>query len=264
MASLMIKCSEKASSKGGVLQAESRQKNSGKKSVQGALLALSLVALGGCKLNVSVSGEGLVTSDNGKIECPGKCKASLKRGKEITLTAAAAEGSYFAGWQGCHEVNETLCTVVGSTSNRRVTASFASDAVLEEAKLSNDLKNCLIDQKYDLQEKTSAVTSLSCDGTIVDFGGNFDPAGVNLLASLTELEIRNTTLDSLRLISSLSNLKTLKLVNLGLSDVSELLKLPVGNLKTLDLQENPSLDCITVGALRERFGYSNVYASLCN
>lgn len=217
-----------------------------------ALLAVSLVVLGGCRLTVDVSGEGTVTSDNGKINCPADCKAKLKRGKEITLTATATLGSYFAGWKGCQESSGADCIVVGGTNNRRVSAAFNEDKTLEESGLSADLKNCASDNDIDLTNKLSSVTELDCDAST---SASFSVEGVGELANLATLLISDVGggIDSLADLADLNNLVTLKLLNVGLEDATALLDLNEAKLSTLDLSRNPSLSCDDLTSLKEKF-----------
>jgi hypothetical protein len=45
-------------------------------------------------------GTGVVSSDDGRIRCPGDCSAVYDPGTVVTLSATASEGSMFAGWAG--------------------------------------------------------------------------------------------------------------------------------------------------------------------
>ncbi|HEY1017316.1 MAG TPA: LamG-like jellyroll fold domain-containing protein, partial [Herpetosiphonaceae bacterium] len=83
-------------------------------------MAVLTVTLGG-------NGGGLVTSDQGGLNCGAICSVSIQLGTTTTLTAAADAGSIFAGWSGggCPENNPaaTTCTLTMSQS-RTVTATF--------------------------------------------------------------------------------------------------------------------------------------------
>jgi hypothetical protein len=46
------------------------------------------------------TGAGTVTSNDGRINCGSTCSATYNAGTSVTLTAAAATGSVFAGWGG--------------------------------------------------------------------------------------------------------------------------------------------------------------------
>ena len=76
-------------------------------------------------LNVTVSGagSGTVTSSPSGIRCPSNCSASYDTGTEVTLTAAPASGSTFAGWSGdCGGTSQTAS--VAMESPRSCTATF--------------------------------------------------------------------------------------------------------------------------------------------
>ncbi|HTM20670.1 MAG TPA: hypothetical protein VL172_09190, partial [Kofleriaceae bacterium] len=57
------------------------------------------------------TGSGTVTSSPAGIACPGDCTQSYTHGTSVTLTAAAAAGSSFAGWTGCDSSSGATCTV---------------------------------------------------------------------------------------------------------------------------------------------------------
>lgn len=230
-----------------------------------ALLALSLVMLGGCRLTVDVSGEGTVTSDNGKINCPADCKAKLKKGKEIILTATPATGSYFASWNGCDEESTAGCIVVGKANNRRVSVVFSEDKTLEESGLSQDLRDCATTSPNDiaLTDKLSSVTELECEAAT---SGSFSVEGVDELAKLKSLIITDVGggIESLADIAKLTDLATLKLTNVGLGDnVEVLLDLDKAKLSTLDLSDNPGLTCDDLTALQNKFTDATISPSSC-
>ncbi|HXY39528.1 MAG TPA: hypothetical protein VEQ10_07660, partial [Vicinamibacteria bacterium] len=68
------------------------------------------------------SGSGTVSSSPSGISCGSTCSASYSSGTVVTLTAAAASGSAFAGWSGACSGSGT-CTVTMSAT-RSVTATF--------------------------------------------------------------------------------------------------------------------------------------------
>jgi len=65
-----------------------------------------------------------VISSPAGIDCGATCSAQFDYGSSVTLTAAAASGSTFAGWTGCDSVTDDQCTVA-LFADRSVTASFA-------------------------------------------------------------------------------------------------------------------------------------------
>jgi virginiamycin B lyase len=71
------------------------------------------------------TGSGTVTSSPAGVDCGSACSAEYDSGTSVTLTAAAASGSTFAGWGGACSGAEATCTVSMSEA-RSVTASFDS------------------------------------------------------------------------------------------------------------------------------------------
>jgi uncharacterized repeat protein (TIGR02543 family) len=71
----------------------------------------------------SGTGTGTVTSSTGGINCGSICSANIASGTTVTLTAAAASGSTFAGWSGACTGTAATCTV-SMTAARAVTATF--------------------------------------------------------------------------------------------------------------------------------------------
>jgi hypothetical protein len=69
------------------------------------------------------TGSGTVTSNPAGIDCGATCQSDFGYGTVVTLTAAAATGSTFAGWtgEGCSGTGD--CTVT-MTAARSVTATF--------------------------------------------------------------------------------------------------------------------------------------------
>lgn len=76
-------------------------------------------------LNVSRNGtgSGTVTSNPTGINCGATCTASFAQGTTVTLTAAPASGSVFAGWSGGGCSGTGTCTVTMSAA-QSVTATF--------------------------------------------------------------------------------------------------------------------------------------------
>jgi len=73
-------------------------------------------------------GSGTVTSTSSpgsptQISCGANCSATYDYGTVVTLTAAPAVGSAFAGWSGCDTASGTTCTV-SMNGARSVTATF--------------------------------------------------------------------------------------------------------------------------------------------
>ena len=68
------------------------------------------------------TGTGTVTSNPSGINCGTSCTANYASGTSVTLTAAAASGSTFAGWSG--SCTGTGSCVLSMTAARNVTATF--------------------------------------------------------------------------------------------------------------------------------------------
>jgi uncharacterized delta-60 repeat protein len=102
----------------------------------GSNAIFGLVRYSGSSLTVGKtgSGAGWVTSSPGGISCGSTCSAPYAA-VPVTLTAAAAPGSSFAGWSGpCSGIG--TCTVTMG-SDRAVLARFESDKTLALTKAGN-------------------------------------------------------------------------------------------------------------------------------
>ncbi|MDQ3918921.1 MAG: Ig-like domain repeat protein, partial [Acidobacteriota bacterium] len=71
------------------------------------------------------TGAGTVTSSPAGINCGATCSATYADGTLVTLTAAAAVNSAFAGWTGCDSTSGNTCNVAMGAA-RSVTATFNS------------------------------------------------------------------------------------------------------------------------------------------
>ena len=69
------------------------------------------------------AGAGGVSSSPPGISCGTDCSEAYNSGTSVTLTASAAAGSTFAGWNGCDTVSGATCTVTMNAA-RSVTATF--------------------------------------------------------------------------------------------------------------------------------------------
>lgn len=74
-------------------------------------------------VNKTGTGSGTVTSSPAGINCGATCSASFAQGTTVTLTAAPASGSVFAGWSGGGCSGTGTCTVTMSAV-QSVTATF--------------------------------------------------------------------------------------------------------------------------------------------
>jgi hypothetical protein len=86
-------------------------------SVKAATHVLAIAAQG--------TGSGTVTSDPSGINCGSTCSASFTRRTAVTLSAAPATGSTFAGWSGGGCSGTGTCTVT-INSDITVTATFSA------------------------------------------------------------------------------------------------------------------------------------------
>jgi hypothetical protein len=77
-------------------------------------------------LNVSVSGNGTVTSSPGTISCPSVCTMNYASGTPVTLTATPAGGATFSGWGGACSGNGGCLVTMNSLES--VTAIFSASA----------------------------------------------------------------------------------------------------------------------------------------
>ena len=80
------------------------------------------LAFGSFNLTVSLTGNGVVTSTDGSIDCPGTCMQTYQAASPVTLNATAAQGWGFVGWGGA--CSGTGSCQVDMTQDQSVTASF--------------------------------------------------------------------------------------------------------------------------------------------
>ena len=90
-----------------------------------ATFATSTPATYTLTLTKSGTGSGTVTSSPSGITCGSDCTESYTSGTSVTLSAAPATGSTFAGWSGACTGSGTTCAV-SMTAARSVTATFAT------------------------------------------------------------------------------------------------------------------------------------------
>ncbi len=82
------------------------------------------IAGGSYTLSVTVTGNGIVSSADGLINCPGTCSAIYQQNSQVTLTTSPALGSTFGGWIGA--CTGTASCNVTLTQNYSVTGEFTS------------------------------------------------------------------------------------------------------------------------------------------
>ena len=77
-------------------------------------------------LNVSVSGNGTVTSSPSGVSCPSVCTMNYASGTPVTLTATPTGGATFSGWGGACSGNGGCLVTMNSLES--VTAIFSASA----------------------------------------------------------------------------------------------------------------------------------------
>lgn len=77
----------------------------------------------------SGTGSGTVTSEPAGVSCGAKCTAKFAQGTPVTLKAAPATGSTFAGWSGADCSGAGSCIVDVEEGDVAVTATFADGSV---------------------------------------------------------------------------------------------------------------------------------------
>ncbi|EGV32502.1 hypothetical protein ThidrDRAFT_1352 [Thiorhodococcus drewsii AZ1] len=85
-------------------------------------------------LVVNIVGEGQVQSSPDGINCTGLCLSRFANGTGLTLTATAAEGWTFAGWEGACAGTSSTCTLSLTSPNTAI-ATFEPQTVQGEETL---------------------------------------------------------------------------------------------------------------------------------
>jgi uncharacterized repeat protein (TIGR03803 family) len=91
--------------------------------MNGQRSAISVWFSPGFVLSVQKSGNGLITSSDGDINCGATCFYSYVTGRSVTLTAYPDQNFTFGGWSGCDQVYGKVC-IVAMNSARNTTATF--------------------------------------------------------------------------------------------------------------------------------------------
>src|SRR5205807_235162 len=89
-----------------------------------SVFGLSTQASFGLAVSKTGTGDGTVTSADGRIDCGTRCTASYPGGTTVTLTATPSQGSVFVGWSGCDGVSGATCTVTLGSGPKSVTATY--------------------------------------------------------------------------------------------------------------------------------------------
>ena len=103
-------------------------------------------------LSISKQGSGVVTSDDGKINCRKQCQASYSANSEIILKAEAGENYKFERWNGCDKVSDGQCHTTLNKS-KLIVAKFA----LKKSSLSQKSSSSSVGKIS--SSKSSAVSS---------------------------------------------------------------------------------------------------------
>jgi len=105
------------------------------------LSILCVLSIVGCKkvtLETQVEGQGIVTASGGEIHCGSGnavCKATLELDRELTLSAVAAKGFLFSGWERVCAAEVESCEVV-CTAGDTCTLTMTENIVLKTVFLS--------------------------------------------------------------------------------------------------------------------------------
>jgi hypothetical protein len=112
-------------------------------------------------LNVTLAGNGSVTSDPPGIDCGTDCSESYDSGTAVTLTATAATDYTFSGWSGSGvSCGGTDPCVVNMTAARSVVATFVSQTA------SGDLCDSLVTDKA--EHPMTALAKPAKGQTVID------------------------------------------------------------------------------------------------
>jgi hypothetical protein len=77
----------------------------------------------------SGSSDGIITSQDGSINCGSACTNTTYTGTQYVLTATPTSGSVFAGWTGCNQVVGGNC-IISINTDRTITAAFTQAQAL--------------------------------------------------------------------------------------------------------------------------------------
>lgn len=118
-----------------------------------ALVATSVAFVPDFHLAVSTLGSGTVTSSEGSINCGAICSGSYSPATMITLSANAAAGWVFSGWNGDCSGFETTC-ILRMSQTRNVTANF----MIENAPPVVEFYNAVMDHYFITADINEAAT----------------------------------------------------------------------------------------------------------
>ena len=91
----------------------------------GGIFVLKLGGWNDYALTLTTTGSGRVTSDDGRIDCPGDCNETYDEETDVTLTAIPGLGYQFAGWdKDCTPCGEELNCHITVDSSKECAAIF--------------------------------------------------------------------------------------------------------------------------------------------
>ena len=110
-------------------------------------------------LSVSKSGSGVVTSDDGKINCGKQCKSSYLANSKIILKAEAGNNYKFERWNGCDKVLDGKCQTTLNKS-KMIVAKFVSKkaSFYSSQKSSSASKSSAVSSKTSSSKSSSSAT----------------------------------------------------------------------------------------------------------
>ena len=221
---------------------------------------LSVTALTACNINVSKTGDGIVTSDDGQINCGEVCTAAYEEESTVvTLTAIPDEGFLFDGFTGkcinmpTPEENWCEVSIGGSTGSKDIVANF----------IDINFAECVQDTLDEIgATSVSEIEVLNCDGLgITKVNLHAFTSLTHLYLSfneLTEIDVsQNTALEVLDLLENkltkidITQNMVLELIGLEYNELTEIdfslntvlrdLRLDYNQITEIDFSENTAL-----------------------
>jgi hypothetical protein len=140
-------------------------------------------------LNVSVAGNGTVTSSPSGISCPSLCTMNYSSGTPVTLTASPAGGATFNGWGGACSGNGSCSVTMNSLES--VTAMFSASGggggpasqTFVSATLGNDANPCTRVSPCLTFAAALAQTTAGGEIAVLD-PGDFGPVSISKAVSI--------------------------------------------------------------------------------
>ena len=146
-------------------------------------------------LNVSVSGNGSVSSSPAGINCGSACTMNYASGTPVTLTATPTGGATFNGWRGACTGNGACLVTMNSLES--VTAIFSASAPSPSARtwvsaaLGNDANPCTRMSPCLTFAAALAQTTAGGEIDVLD-PGDFGPVTISQAVSIYSDEIGET------------------------------------------------------------------------